>query len=269
LVSSGIARERADLGAVCVEKNVNFYQLGETVSTALADWLSSDRNCENACVTPVALKSGGWAQNRDRRFLDGFAHTRIRRPATGLITLLLFLLVYCGVLLGQTSGKSMSLGSDSIHAGDSCLMLGATAESGDFFKGLRSRDTPNGRIFQKASARITSFPENLSVEIHAGFDSCAGKGAQTCDRCDFRFNTEFMRSLRFEIYWKRGLDMRNAIVTAESRDQSYDLAQYSEAGELWKYHVSVRSENVPLTDVLVVVILAPDGRIVSRLSGKL
>jgi len=33
LVSSGIARERADLGAVCVEKNVNFYQLGETVST--------------------------------------------------------------------------------------------------------------------------------------------------------------------------------------------------------------------------------------------
>jgi len=63
--------------------------------------------------------------------------------------------------------------------------------------------------------------------------------------------------------------MRKATIITESSDRSYDLAQYSEDGEFWKYQIAVRSENVPITDVLVVVILAPDGRIVSRLSGKL
>jgi hypothetical protein len=63
--------------------------------------------------------------------------------------------------------------------------------------------------------------------------------------------------------------MRTATIITDSRDQSYDLAQYSQAVELWKYQLAVRSENAPLTDVLVIVILATDGRIVSRLSGKL
>jgi hypothetical protein len=219
---------------------------------------------------PVALKSDGPSSNCRRPFGDLSVRTRGGPcPAAGLIALLLCLFAYCGVLPGQTSGKTISLGSDSIHAGDMCLMVGGTAESGDFFKGLRSGQTREGRIFQKGSARITSFPEKLSIEIDAGFDGCTGKGPRTCDRCDFRFDSEFMRSLRFEAYWKRGLDMRKAIIIAESRDQSYDLVQYSEAGEFWKYRLSVRSETVPLTDVLVVVILAPDGRTVSRLSGKL
>src|ERR1700722_14236904 len=43
----------------------------------------------------------------------------------------------------------------------------------------------------------------------------------------------------------------------------------SQAGEFWKYQFAVRSEKAPLTDVLVIVIRAADGRIVSRLSGKL
>jgi hypothetical protein len=240
------------------------------VSTTLGDWLSSDRNCENMCVTPVTLKPGEWTPDRGQRSRDGFTRARDRlRPITGPLASLLCLLVFCGVSTCQTSGKAMSLGSDSIHAGDMCLMVGGTAESGDFFKALQSRQTRKGRIFQKGSARITSFPEKLSVEIDASFDRCTGRGAQACDRCDFRFDSEFMRSLRFEAYWKRGLDMRSATVVTDSGDRSYDLAQYSEAGEFWKYQFSLRSENVPLPDVLVIVILAPDGRIVSRLSGKL
>jgi hypothetical protein len=221
-------------------------------------------------VTPVTLKSGKWTLNLGRRFRNRLARTRDRvHPIAGGLAFLLSQWAFCGVSTGQTSGKTMSIGSDSIHAGDVCLMLGGTAESGDFFKGLRSRDTGKGRIFQKASARITSFPEKLSVEIDAGFDRCTGKGPQSCDRCDFRFDSEFMRSLRFEADWKRGLDMRPATIVTDSRDQSYDLAQYSQAGEFWKYQLAVRSENAPLTDVLVIVILATDGRIVSRLSGKL
>jgi hypothetical protein len=231
---------------------------------------SSDRNCENMCVTPVKLKSGKWTLNLGRRFRNRLARSRDRaHPIAGALAFLLSLLAFCGVSTGQTSGKTMSLGSDSIHAGDVCLMLGGTAESGDFFKGLRGRDTGKGRIFQKGSARITSFPEKLSVDIDAGFGRCTGKGPESCDRCDFRFDSEFMRFLRFEAYWKRGLDMQTATIITDSRDQSHDLAQYSQAVELWKYQLAVRSENAPLTDVLVIVILATDGRIVSRLSGKL
>ena len=135
------------------------------------------------CVTPVTLKSGKWTLSLGRRFRNRLARTRDQvQPIAGALAFLLLLWAFCGVSTGQTSGKTMSLGSDSIHAGDLCLMLGGTAESGDFFQGLRGRNTRKGRIFQKASARIRSYPEKLSVEIDAGFDACTGQGPQSCDR---------------------------------------------------------------------------------------
>jgi hypothetical protein len=90
------------------------------------------------CVTPVTLKSRKWTLNLGRRFRNRLARTRDRvPPLAGALAFLLSLWAFCAVSTGQTSGKTMSLGSDSIHAGDACLMLGGTTESGDFFQGLR------------------------------------------------------------------------------------------------------------------------------------
>jgi hypothetical protein len=184
---------------------------------------------------------------------------------------LLSLSVCCLLRAQNAQNGRMSLGVDSIHTDENmCLMLGATAAAGDFFKDLRARDTSEGRTFQKHAKVVRSFPERLTVKIVAGLDSCVGnKKELDCDRCEFRLNDEFMSSLQFEAYWKHGFDMQKAEVEVLSAERSNDLARVEPSAKLWNYELSVKSENIPLSDSLAVVILTPDGRVVSRLSGRL
>lgn len=188
-----------------------------------------------------------------------------------LMISLLALVSFCETLPAQQKDEAgLSLGVDSIHTTeDVCLMLGAKVVAGDFFKGLRAHETHEGRTFQKHGRREKFFPERLIVKIVAALDSCVGKGAPGCDRCDFKLDGKFMNSLHFEAYWKHGFDMRKANMDVMSVEQSNDLASVEPNAQLLKYELSVNAENVPLTDALVVVIITPDGRIVSRLSGRL
>ena len=177
-----------------------------------------------------------------------------------------------GIVLSceQSDKYSMKLGSDSIHTKDQmCLMIGARAVAGDFFKDLRSRNSNNGVTFSKHRQKVRVFPERLTVKVDAGFDRCVGRGPVDCDRCDFQLSSEFMNSLQFEAYWKNGFAMQKADIEVLNVEQSNDLARIAPFAKLWKYELSVRSENIPLSDTLVVILLSSDGRVLSRLSGKL
>lgn len=155
---------------------------------------------------------------------------------------------------------AMSLGIDSIHSrGDLCLVLGARAAAGDFFEDLRVHKTHNRNTFRKRGKLVQTFPKILNITVDADLDRCGAKGTLQCDRCEFQFDNQFMNSFRFEVYWKRGLELRQTNI-ANFRMEATD--------PVWKYEFNVNSENVPLDDSLVIVLLAPDGRIVSRLSGK-
>jgi hypothetical protein len=74
-----------------------------------------------------------------------------------------------------------------------------------------------------------------------------------------------MKLLQFDAFWKRGFEQRKAEVGDLSEDESDEPAM---TAKLWGYEFSVNSKDVPLTESLVVVLRASDGRIVSRLSGK-
>lgn len=184
--------------------------------------------------------------------------------------LLLLLVIPCRGLWGQTEdSRGISLGVDSIHTTeDVCLMLGAKAVAKDFFKGLETRTTSEGRTFKRHGRVVKSFPAQLTVKIEAAVGPCVGKGVPDCDRCSFRFDGAFMNSLQFNAYWKHGFDMQKAEIGVLSVEQSDDLAEIAPSADLWKYEFSVNSKDVALTESLVVVVHAPDGRIVSRLSGK-
>jgi hypothetical protein len=175
----------------------------------------------------------------------------------------------CIVLSAQSRDHKMDLGVDSIHAGDMCLILGGSAESGDFFKQLRKRETRRGEVFKNASGqKVMTFPERLTVKIDAALDKCAGPGTSSCDRCELPLSTEFMNSVQFDAYWKYGFEIQKADIDVLSVERSNDLAPIAPNAELWKYELSIRCKNIPLTDSLVVVLHTPDGKIVSRLSGK-
>jgi hypothetical protein len=182
--------------------------------------------------------------------------------------LLLFLFVMeCSVLWGQTNAaRGFSLGVDSIHTTeDMCIILGARAVAEDFFNGLEAHKSGERRTFKRQGKIVKFFPAKLIVKIEAAVAPCAGKITLACDRCDFRFDDEFMKSLQFDTFWKRGFEQQKAEVGVLSEEESDDTATTT---KLWGYEFSVNSKDVPLTESLLVVLHAPDGRIVSRLSGK-
>jgi hypothetical protein len=190
-----------------------------------------------------------------------------------LATLLLSFFSFAKEPIDSPEAQSaMSMGMDSIHANDMCLILGGRAVAGDFFRGLHKHGKRKGVIFKKHSAVVTSFPTKLTIIIDAGLAECEGPGVpleKGCDRCDFQLNSAFMESVKFEAYWKDKFDMRKAdidIVTIEKPD---DLRGVVPSAEFWRYELTVVSQNVPLTNSLLIAIIAPDGRLFSRLSGRL
>lgn len=187
---------------------------------------------------------------------------------------LVLLLLLQPRLRGQESRGSMPLGPDSLRAGSMCLIVGAVVESGDFFRWVRVRQTEKGRKFfsRKDSKEVKFFPERLTVKLDGGLDKCVNNGTSEesgANRLDFRLDHDLMTSLQFEVYWKRGFEMRKADFTVMGKEQSRDLVEVLPTAEVWKYNLSVKSENVPLTDALVIVIRTPDGKTVSRLTGHL
>jgi hypothetical protein len=186
------------------------------------------------------------------------------------VWLILLLGTGCSVLWGQTdSARGFSLGVDSIHTTeDMCLMIGARAVGGDFFKGLQAHKDGKRRTFKRHRKAVKSFPEQLIVKIVAGVDRCTGKSTLACDRCDFKLDDEFMKSLQIDAFWKHGFDTRKAEIGVLREEVSDDLATIEPSASLWKYEFPVNSKDVPLTESLLIVLHAPDGRIVSRLSGK-
>jgi hypothetical protein len=191
-------------------------------------------------------------------------------PSSRWNVLLLLVVSYAPLCSQQADEQGMSLGVDSIHTtGDVCLMLGAKAVARDFFKGLRARETREGRTFQEHGRAVKFFPGRITVKIEAVLDRCVRKGVPDCDRCDLRLNAGFMDSLQFEANWKHGFETQKADVDFVSVEQSNDLGGVAPSAKVWKYELSVKSKDVPLTDSLAVVIITPSGRIVSRLSGRL
>jgi len=83
-------------------------------------------------------------------------------------------------------------------------MLGGRAVAEDFFKGLQAHKSGEQRTFKRHGKIVRFFPAQVIVKIEAGVAPCAGKSTLACDRCEFRFDDEFMKSLQFDAFWKRG-----------------------------------------------------------------
>jgi len=175
------------------------------------------------------------------------------------------------VVQGQrTSGDSptMAMDIDLIHAGKMCLMLGGDGKSDSFLRNLNVRERHGKRTFREGSTDVKSFPAWVTVTVRGALNECEPR-EEGRSRNDLLLDPSFMSTLRFEAYWKNGFDLRKTDVTIAHKGQSPDLAEVSPTTDLWKYELSVRSENVPLSDALVIVVIERGGGAVSRLSGKL
>ena len=161
------------------------------------------------------------------------------------------------------------MGFDLIHAGSMCLVLSANAESGTFFENLTIHLKHGQPIFRVGPKEVKFFPEHVLVKLDGYLDRC-GPREEGKYRNDLRMDNGFMTSLRFKTYWKHGFDMRTVDVKIEKQGLTIDsdLARSSPSTDVWEYELSITSEDVPLSDSLVLLIFDGNGTELSRLSGR-
>jgi hypothetical protein len=173
----------------------------------------------------------------------------------------------------NTSLKTRGISSSNPTFAKTAKVGHPPLESGDFFQGLQSRSTATGTEFRKKSINVETFPDKLTVRVLAGLDACDPRkstpqsGADLLS--DFHFDTEFLKSVTFEGFWKHGFETRKADVGLASAGRIASLIPLRSSADWWEYELDLRSRGVCLCDSLVIVVLAPDGRQVTRFSTRL
>ena len=149
--------------------------------------------------------------------------------------------------------------SGQIRDGKTCINFNPVMTAGDFFDGLQRRETMSGDEFLKNSQMVRTFPDQITVQIQTSITVC------DADIYTAAAVPSFFNGLRFKAQWKRGLAMR-----AVSQVTVQRVMFASEDGNnRLMFLLKIRDHDVPLTDHLIISVMSPQGKLLSRMSGKL
>jgi hypothetical protein len=174
-------------------------------------------------------------------------------------------LSFDGGILFETDGSLSEL---------TCFRVAGRVTAPDFFDNFKRIDDVRGTEYRRGQETLTEFPE----ELHVGFVifdiPCAGQSQQPGSRRYLSLET--MKSLHFSFYWKRGIELRRienlkqGAATAEPVEP-YNTESKEELPKRfrWFLNYTIPSAGVPLTDRLVLMLRAPDGRTAARVAARL
>ena len=155
-----------------------------------------------------------------------------------------------------------------------CFQLTGRATASPFFDDFKRTDDENGTEYWSGQKLVTEFPEELHVSFVMFDIPCKRQTLQPGPR---KYLTEeMMKSLLFSFYWKRGIELRhveNFKLDAASAEpvEPYNTESKEELPKRyrWLLDYTIPSAGVPLTDRLVLIIRAPDGRRAARVAVRL
>ncbi len=167
-----------------------------------------------------------------------------------------------GHTIKQTEfGAGVKTGFGLVQYRDTCVTFQVFFVSGDFFNGLRQHKTPHGTEFRKKEGNTTfrSFPRQLVVDVEAFPFKCKANATEITPP---DYATGLMAEASFAVTWKRGDETRPVILLGtEERHHSLSLG--------WSYFLTVPSDEVPLTDSLIIDVSLRHGISQARLIGDL
>jgi hypothetical protein len=142
---------------------------------------------------------------------------------------------------------------------DVCINFNPVMTAGDFFDGLQRHENASGDQFRKNSQVVTTFPEQITVQVQT-----------TVTVCDADLYTpaplpSFFNGLQFKVQWKRGLAMRSVAQVVVQRV----VFASQEGDNRLMFLLKIRDHNVPLTDHLIISVMSPQGKLLTRMSGRL
>jgi hypothetical protein len=153
----------------------------------------------------------------------------------------------------------VALSTGQVRRGDVCVNFIPVLQSAGFFNGLERIDTEQGSEFRKNSRVITNFPDYMTVEMNVRIEDC-DTDVYTPAR-----TPDFVKGMHFRVQWKRGVYLRPvANVLIESKPVSMQ-----EGDNRMRFVMKIRDHDVPLTDHLIISVIAPDGKLMSRMSARL
>jgi hypothetical protein len=86
-----------------------------------------------------------------------------------------------------------------------CLTIRGWVAAPGFFDGLKGRQTPHGTEFRRGQLVVKSFPQELNVRLWIREFPCH---IGLTEVSPLVTTPEMMSSLRFEAFWKRGMQMQ-------------------------------------------------------------
>lgn len=151
------------------------------------------------------------------------------------------------------------LSSGEIREGNTCVYLGPVMSAGEFFDGLQRTETPAGDVFRKNAGVVQTFPDAITVQVQVGISVC------NADIYTPAPAPSFVSGMQFKAQWKRGLAMRPV---AQLRVQRIPFMA-EEGDNRMMYVLKIHDKDVPLTDHLIISVISPQGKLLSRMSGRL
>jgi hypothetical protein len=154
-----------------------------------------------------------------------------------------------------------------------CFTIRGWVAAPGFFDGLKGRETSRGAEFRRGALVVNSFPDELRIRLwvrefpcHVGLTEVSPLAA----------TPEMMNSLRFEAFWKREMKMRpvetlalHSLFRRKGPPTMLADVDVTIQRDTWVYDLSVCSEDVPLTDHLILEIFGKGGERWARVSVRL
>jgi hypothetical protein len=185
------------------------------------------------------------------------------------------LLIMSGALSirGDARGRSettydgaVPFGAQLLHLEDGCLALSGSVKSDSFFEDLKRIDLGDRLEYRKRGRVVTEYPESLTTSIRILGHQCTTALSRSSSSI-FRGGSY---SLRFEVEWKEGMQLRPAVlspVRARCIGYSSIAIPSQETIPSITCQWTVDSSGVPLSNHLIVSVFAADGRRLTRLSA--
>jgi len=158
----------------------------------------------------------------------------------------------------------------------SCFRLNGQMNAPSFFDGLRRVDSEERTFYYLRNRLVTEYPDEVQIVIHLQDFPCTLDLKDTNARPPI--TREMMAKLRLNFFWKQGVHMRPVQETkrtaAEVRRIGTFLAGPAADEELapryeWSYAFTVNSEDISLTNDLVLVIENQEHKIAARVAARL
>jgi hypothetical protein len=155
--------------------------------------------------------------------------------------------------------ERVPMSTGEVRRGDVCATFYPELESNEFFRGLQRTETDDGRTFRKYSQLVATYPPQLRIQIDVRISICDADVYTPAPIPDF------LKTLHFKVQWKKAMYLR-PVGSFVVENVPLNLEQ-SENRRLLVVQIH-DSNNVPLTDHLILTILSPDGKILSRMAAR-